>query len=109
MIGDADVAPAALARRSRHLGYRRLAVRPGGVTVDGATDVGQLEQRRDRAGGRALDLAMRLAHLGGYGGQPGERVELRFIGHGDHVTIGITERVALEDEAARRESLAHRA
>ena len=64
MIGDRDVFEPAFARRTRH-GLERLApVRLGRVHVEIAAQVARLDEGRQRAGGRGLQLAAVFTQLG---------------------------------------------
>ena len=57
---------------------RVVAVGPVGMAVEVAAQVGQVDERREPAGDRGLDLAMILAQLGLDVGQPEEGVRVRF-------------------------------
>ena len=63
MVRDAEIFVAALARRLRHLLQRVDAVRALGVRVQDPADVPVLDQLRQVAGGRDLNLAAAFAEL----------------------------------------------
>ena len=85
VVGDADVAPAAVARRSRHVADRRLAIGVHRVTVQHAADVAGGNETGERAGRGGLHLTGAFAKLNLDDRQLSRGVDVRFLGAGNHL------------------------
>ena len=76
VVGDGDVCEARFLRGARHRLQRVGAVGPVGLRLEVAAEIARLDQARERARARRLDLALVLAQLGRDPGEAEAVVEL---------------------------------
>src|SRR5204863_9919624 len=77
VVGDGDVLAARVPGGARHRLERVLAVGPVGLRLEVAADIARLDQAREAARARRLDLALLLAQLGWAAGDAEPAAELR--------------------------------